>query len=404
MLSREAKAAVGQLAAAVLSVKPLVQAVGAPVRVVPFSRDGGDALDDWTAGHWHAVRRLLDRIARRAGVEALVLSHDAVFDDLQVLERVVSERLAIGDCVRVAGVVPADRLGEVEAAVADTVADSFEVFCHEENITSSDGMPLNVYAAGEGEETVVLVPACGMPAVLTESWVRFLARDRRVVTWESRGLFGAAGHHGDYAVDSTAQAADMFAVMDHYGVPSAHVVGLCGGAVIALVAAALRPAGISSLSLWHGAFGFADGGPVTKHEEGMIELMTTAARDRAAAQAVHTAFCQVMLTNTPADVAHLVLYPYASPELLYRYCRLNTGLTGTDVGQYLAKVSQPVLVVTSRDDHTAHPAASQRVAAGLPNARLRVEEHGDHIAVFSAGETLLRAAADFMAQAQSGTI
>ncbi|QIS10014.1 alpha/beta fold hydrolase [Nocardia arthritidis] len=393
MLGREAKSAIERLAAAIVSVRPLVAGVGAPVRVVP------NAGHDWPPGHRHAVRRLLDRIARRAGVEGLVLAEDVAFDDLQVFERVVSERLALGDCVRAAGIVPADLLGEVERIAAAAVAAGFDTFAHQETIASNDGVPLQVYSAGVGEETVVLVPACGMPAALTESWVRFLSRDRRVLTWESRGLFGAAEPLGDYAVDSRAQATDLFTVMAHYGAPSAHVVGFCGGAVIALLAAALRPKAIRSLSLWHGAYGFADGGPMTKHEKGMLELTTTAAADRAAATAVHTAFCEVMLTNTPTEVAHLVLYPYASPELLYRYCRLNFALTSTDVGRYLADVPQPTLVVTSRDDHTTHPAASERVAAALPNAHLWLTDHGDHISAFTAGDPLLRTAADFMTRA-----
>ncbi len=161
-----------------------------------------------------------------------------------------------------------------------------------------------------------------------------------------------------------------------------------------------RPAaaGITSLSLWHGAYGFADGGQKTGHQQNLIELMTDAARSRSAARAVHAAFCQVMLTATSASVAHLVLYPYASPEVLYRYCRLNTGITSTDVGEYLSKVKQPTLVVTSQDDDIAHPAGSERVAAALPNARLEVAAHGDHISLFSGGDTLLRMAADFMAR------
>jgi len=404
MLGRDAVGAVGRLVESVLSVKPLVAGLAAPVRVVPVSRGAGTASSThWSAGQWRALRGLLDRVTRSSGVAGLVLSRREVFDDLLVFERVVSERLALADWMNSAATVPIDLLGEVDKVVADTVADSFDAFSHKETITSTDGMPLNVYAAGQGDESVVLVPACGMPAVLAESWVRFFARDYRVLTWESRGLFGAAGHHGEYAMDITAQADDLSAVLEHYGVETAHVVGLCGGAVIALVAAAQRPASIASLSLWHGAYGFADSCPVTRHQESLIELMTAAARSRAAAAAVHAAFCQVMLTSTPADVAHLVLYPYASPELLYRYCRLNTGITSTDVGTYLTRVRQPTLVVTSQDDDIAHPVGSERVAAGLSNGHLRVEAHGDHISLFNADESLLRVAGDFMAQQRAKT-
>ncbi|MEU4951961.1 alpha/beta fold hydrolase [Streptomyces lavendulae] len=396
MLGPEARLAVARLAGAVLSVRPLVEGIAAPVRVVAVTRDADPAPGGRPPGQWRALRALLARVARRAGVPGLVLSVQETWDDLDVFERVISRRLALADLLDSVGAVPADRLGAVDAAVAAALAESFEGLSRRGTVISGDGAPLNAYAAGGGEETVVLVPACGMPAALAETWVRFFARDRRVLTWESRGLFGAQGPGEEQPTEIGAQAGDLFAVMDHYDVTAAHVIGLCGGAAIALAAAAELPSRFLSLSLWHGAYGFGENYPKTAHQQGLIELMTTAARSRTAADAVHAAFCQAILTSTPADVAHFVLYPYASPELLYRYCRLNLGITGADVELYLDRVELPTLVVTSGDDDIAHPEGSRRVAAGLPRGQLRVEPHGDHISLFSADASLLGAAEEFM--------
>jgi pimeloyl-ACP methyl ester carboxylesterase len=279
------------------------------------------------------------------------------------------------------------------------VVDGFDGYFHKQRAVSSDGLPLNVYSGGPGGEPVVVVPACGMPAALAESWMRFLARGHRVLAWESRGLFGAAHRRAaDFAVDTEAQATDLFAVMDHCGVARAHVVGLCGGAVIALAAAARAPERIASLSLWHGAYELGHGSPRTQFQNDLIELMAIAAQSRAAARSVQATFCQVALTNTPAELAHLVLYPYANAELFYRYCRLNGTLARTDVERYLPQVRQPTLVVTSEDDATAHPHGSRQVAAALRHARLRVEPHGDHASLFRAGNPLMQVAADFIAR------
>lgn len=400
MLESRARKAIAGLVTSVLSVKPVAGSLAVPIRVVPVARDSAVPRASWSARQWNELDRLLDRVTRQAGVAGLTLSRNAALDDLQVFERVISNRLALAELADSVTAVPEDLLTDVDQVAAEMMADSFEVFFQKENTTSSDGLPLNVYSAGPGGEAVVLVPACGMPAALAESWMRFLARDRRVLAWESRGLFGAAGYHGDCAVDTAAQAADLFTVMDHYGVSSAHVVGLCGGAVIALAAAASEPDRISSLSLWHGAYEFASGSPRTKFQNDLIELMAIAAHSRAAARSVQTTFCQVAITNTPADLAHLVLYPYATPELFYQYCRLNGALARTDVGQYLTRVQQPTLVVTSQDDETAHPQGSRQVADGLQNARLRVEPHGDHASLFHADNTLMQVAVDFIAQPQ----
>lgn len=397
MLGTQTRQSIARLAASVLSVRPLVGALDEPVRVVPMA-GGTVSTQDYPMGRWKALDRLLRRVATLTGVTGLTLTRPTAFDDLHVFERVVSRRLGLLDVLAAGATVPVDRLGEVDEVVAAILADSFDVFSHKEIIPSFDGVPLQVHVAGQGPEAVVLVPACGMPAVLAESWVRHFARDRRVLTWESRGLFGAAGQHDEFRVDVDAQAADLFAVMDHHGVAAAHVVGLCGGAVIALAAAAARPDRVTSLSLWHGDYGFADGRPETKHQQGLMDMMSAAATSRGAAAAVHAAFCRVTLTDAPPDVAHLVLYPYANAGLLYRYCRLNREIALTDVQPYLDRVRQSVLVATSRDDDVCHPDGSARVAAGLLDARLRVAEHGDHISLFDADESVLATAREFMTE------
>lgn len=396
LLDPRARTAVARLAASALSLKPLVAGLAGPVRVVPVTGDGAVPPAGRLAGRLDDLDRLLGRVARQAGVGELAVAPQLTLDDLGVFERVVSTRLALADLAVRAPGVPDDADPDVDRVVAEAMADSFDVVFHQDTAVAPDRMPLRVYGAGAGGDTVVVVPACGMPAALAESWMRFLARDRRVLAWESRGLFGA-GDRDDYAVDTATQAADLFTVMDHYSVSRAHVIGLCGGAVIALAAAASQPGRISSLSLWHGAYAFASGSPRTRFQNDLIELMVIAAHSRAAARSVHATFCQMALTSTPAELAHLVLYPYTNAELFYRYCRLNGALARTDVGPYLPLVDQPALVVTSEDDQTAHPQGSRQVADGLPNGRLRVEPHGDHSTLFHAGNPLMQVAVDFIA-------
>ena len=397
-----ARSAVAGLAAAVLSVRPLVGGMAAPVRVPVL----GAALPD---GRWAALAALLDRVARGAGVPGLVLARDG---GVGVFERVVGERLALADVAAALPGIDADGIGpdaiDVDGIVADAVAAGFDAVFGKERAVSADGVPLDVYSGGPADgEAVVLVPACGMPASLAEPWLRRLARDRRVLTWESRGLFGGpedgddtGGGGGDdgWAVDTGSQAADLVAVLDHHGVERAHVVGLCGGAVIALAAAADRPERVASLSLWHGAYTLAGDSPRTRFQNDLIELMGLAAASRAAARSVQAAFSQVALADAPAGLAHLVLHPFVSADRLHRYCRLNGTLARTDVAGYLPRVHQPALVVTGEDDRTAHPEGSRRVAAGLRRGSLRLDEHTDHAALF-ADAAAIEAAVEFIERA-----
>ena len=117
MLGPETRSAVARLAAAVQSVRPLVEGIAAPVRVVAVVRGRDVGAGDRPPGQWRALRALLDRVARRAEVRGLILSGEDRLDDLHVFERVVSERLALGELLDSVGVVPVDRLGEVDALV-----------------------------------------------------------------------------------------------------------------------------------------------------------------------------------------------------------------------------------------------------------------------------------------------
>ena len=174
-----------------------------------------------------------------------------------------------------------------------------------------DGARLRSYAAGAAEQpAIVLALACGMPAPLCEPWMRSLSRAHRVVTWETRGLFGeldgAAFDRLAHGVD--AQARDLIAVMDHHGIARAHVMGLCGGAVIAVAAAAAHPDRIGSLSLWHGDFSGSPG-PTTTHQDNLKALMAMAVTRRADAAAIWSTLVQSAMSAVPPDVAHLVTYP-----------------------------------------------------------------------------------------------
>jgi pimeloyl-ACP methyl ester carboxylesterase len=224
----------------------------------------------------------------------------------------------------------------------------------------------------------------------------FLGKDHFVITWESRGLFEEPSDFDALGFDVATQAEDLFAVMDHFGVKTAHLLGLCGGAVIAMEAAAAQPARVTSMSLWHGDFDLGSGSLKTMHQRNLQALITIAAAGRAQAASVHKLFLQSDVIKLRPDLAHLILYPYATAEMFFRYGKLNGSIMNTDVSNLLERISHPTLVVTSEDDSTAHPDGSMRVAKGIPNAILHVEPHGDHLSLFDAQPHITALAARFI--------
>ncbi|GGS81864.1 alpha/beta fold hydrolase [Streptomyces cinerochromogenes] len=267
-------------------------------------------------------------------------------------------------------------------------------------VRAGDGTPLRCWSAGPADApAVVLVTACGMPAGLAAGWMRALAGPFRVVTWESRGMFAEPGGHGPAplaAYDVASQAGDLTAVLDALGIAGAHVMGLCGGAVVALAAAATAGDRVGSLSLWHGDYDLRDAAPRTEHQRDMQAMMAMTARSEEKATGVHRLMRRpVVLDSMRPDIAHHLIYPYATPLLLHRYGLLNGAIMSHDSRPYLS-AAQPALVVTSRDDTTAHPAGSQYVAARLPRARLVTRPSGDHLTAFDAGPEVVRIAERFL--------
>ena len=394
-LTAQTRAAVAELARAVAALRPLAEA-GCPLRTVggwaepggvePGSAELGAAdpaeVTGWVADAIGIALPVADGGGPSAG------RFDAVVAGL------LKPHLESG---RLAGLRAADR--PQVAAVARQAADAGFDGLRATDAVAADGAVLRTYAAGDpGRPAVVLASACGMPAALCEPWLRALATDHYAVTWETRGLFG--GPADDAGFDALghgldAQATDLLTVMDRHKLPTAHVMGLCGGAVIAVRAAAEQPERILSLSLWHGDFSGSPG-PTTGHQDNLKALMAMAAGSRGDAAAINAALAQTAMSAVPPDVAHLVGYPYASAELFYRYCLLTGATMTTDVSAALRRVRQPTLLVTSEDDHTAHPGGTHRAATLLPDAVLRVEPHGDHISVFGAGPRLQRILTDFL--------
>ena len=62
----------------------------------------------------------------------------------------------------------------------------------------------------------------------------------------------------------------------------------------------------------------------------------------------------------------------------------------------LADVAHPVLVLAGRHDRTCSVPAAEAIAAGLPDAELRVFEHSGHMAYIEENDAYLTAVRDFL--------
>jgi 3-oxoadipate enol-lactonase len=391
-----------QLASALVEVGPLSGALDSPPRVAPLG-PGTERPADVAA-----VQTLIDRLACELGVRAPQVVADP--SGLVAAELAISNRLGLAALLD-----RASSVGDVsDALVAATVRQARRGLPAVTVAAAPDGSTLRCYDVGPpAGPVVVLVSACGMPVGLLRRWMIGLSDRFRVLTWESRGMFpareappGWAAHQtldGDFdqrGYDVPTQAGDLHAVLDAFDVEAAHVVGLCGGAAVALAAGSAR---VRSLSLWHGDYELGPDVPKTRHQQDVQSLMLMAGRRRERAAGLHALLRRpATLESLRADLAHELIYPYASAELLYRYGRLNGAIMTTDCRPLLAGIDLPTLVVSSMADTTAHPEGSIVVASRIPGARLELLPQGDHLTAFDATSELIELARAFVDQVQRG--
>lgn len=265
-------------------------------------------------------------------------------------------------------------------------------------IHSSDGTPLNVYSEEQSERPVVLlISACGMPALLTRKWMKELAQEFFVVSWESRGLFYSPTDIETFRFGLADQVEDAVAVLNHFNVSRCHVMGFCGGAVIAMKLIARMPSIARSVSLWHGDYNFNEGCPKTRHQSDMQLLMSAVSQSFSAATSYHKLMCRPAVLDTiPMEVAPLVLYPYVNPSLFYLYSKTNGEIMNADVPALVNHLKHRTMIVTSMDDQTAHPDGSRMLAQKICDPILIEEPHGDHITLFDAPANLTAMARKFI--------
>jgi len=246
------------------------------------------------------------------------------------------------------------------------------------------GVSLVAYAsANRNLPPLVLALPCGMPLDLCVDWFNLLSEHFQVLTWETRCLFGTCESFERARFDTDSQVGDLYAVMDHFQIEHAQVMGICGGAVIALCAALERSERIRALSLWYGDYNLGRADLRTMHQMNFEWLMEAAAVDREAAHDLQSMFADpAALATVPPAIAHAALYPYVNGELMFRYARLNDALNKTNISPFLAQVRSPTLVVTGDSDDTTHCGGSIFVAQAIPGARLRIEPGGSHPAFF----------------------
>jgi 3-oxoadipate enol-lactonase len=281
--------------------------------------------------------------------------------------------------------------------------------CHEDEnagyrvhaVPRPDGTVVTAVEAGPRAAPCVLIsPPCALSYRLSLPWLRALRSSYHCVIMQTRGTSGRIERPEDFDGRGSSvadQVADLLALTEELATGPVHLMGICGGAAVALAAAAQEPSRVRSLSLWHADLELGDEAAKTDQQINLRALLDLASESRGTAAWLRAKLTSGPMTGVPDRIGPLVVRPYATDELFYRYAKLNGPVMHWDSRPAAARLDQPCLIVTSADDDIAHPAGSRRLAEIMPGARLVTNEHGTHLDAFQATAGQVSGLTEFLA-------
>lgn len=370
------------LAQSLLDFGPLISCIEKPVTLRRAA---------WS-GHARAAEVALPALFSALSLPAPVFK-EVEEGDLSLCELVINHRLAqLAGSLDGAGLqalVEGDGfLQHLPGFVRQYQDDVYYAGILRERVMSADGIALTTYrSVGNKAHTVVLVLPCAMSFAIARKWFTCLSEHYNVITWETRCAFGMPAHaQAPVALGLDAQSGDLLSVIGHHCDRPPHVMGICGGAVVALNAAQHHAAAFAGLSLWYGDYNFAQFSLLTAYQTNLRWLLVTAGADLDAAETVFD-LCNdhAMLKTLNQEYAPSIMCPYAGVASLHRYAILNGSIMLADVAGMAARVPMHVAVISSEGDQTAHPEGSRKLAELLADCRLHMEREGDHLSFFDAG-------------------
>ena len=236
-----------------------------------------------------------------------------------------------------------------------------------------DGARIHWSVLGEGEP-LVMIMGLGCSSAL---WFRLaprLARRHRVILLDNRGAgLTEVAHFVVHRVST--MAADVAAVLDAAGAPSAHVLGLSMGGMIAQQFALDFPARVRSLTL----MATNCGGAHAVLAEGRVWRLLFSRGEVSPEDSLAAMRPYTYASATPDSVIEEdSLVRLANYPTLRGYQAQLYGLIGWSSYSRLPSLRCPTLVIHGREDRLIPPRNGRLLAARIPGAELLEFDAASH--------------------------
>lgn len=263
-------------------------------------------------------------------------------------------------------------------------------------ITSKDGRRLAVFTAGNtNAPAVLLVNPLGSSCLFFVKLVEALARHRRILTWEMRGLPeyypDDVARDREWAPETHAQdLGEVLAVVG--GAPIDSVISYCSGSYLALYATAQGLLAPSRIALIGSPLEVDAGGQKTLYQKTIPPLLTRIARGgpqmAAIVRAIMRQGVQAKQTDPDYELHVINNIPFTRNEYTYRYACLHAAWQSVPWTELLAKIGVPTAIFHGTTDELVHTDTVAKLSTVIPGAGLHVYDRQGHFAVYTCDELI----------------
>ncbi|WP_406691086.1 3-oxoadipate enol-lactonase [Saccharopolyspora sp. ID03-671] len=222
----------------------------------------------------------------------------------------------------------------------------------------------------EGAPVVVLSNSLGTDLRLWDEQVPALREHFRVLRYDQRGHGGTKAEPGPYSLADL--GGDALELLDRLGVERAHFAGVSLGGMTGMWLAENAPERIASLALLCTS---ADlGGPSWSERAATVRANGMAAM---VDSSLPRWFTPAAVGNPEIREKFTDMILSADPE---GYAGCCEAIAEMDVLDGLPGITAPTLVIAGAEDPATPPSHAERIAAGVPGARVEVLSPAAHLA------------------------
>ena len=245
------------------------------------------------------------------------------------------------------------------------------------NSARINGIDIHYRIYGEGEPLLMIMGIIANADWWYPPFLEPLTQRFQVVTFDNRGAGRTTQAEGPYTIPLMVE--DTLGLMDHLGLPSAHVLGHSMGGMIAQELALEHPDRVRKLILMSTSCGGRESVPAAP--EVFKALFTTGQglSDEETARALPSLLYPQKFTDRNPELAEeTVRLNFISPMTPACFmAQGNAAITWSDHSR-LGGLRHPTLVITGSEDILMPPQNSRILAEAIPDSRLVEFEGGGH--------------------------